>query len=140
MRALLLVLLLAACTQTIPTEEPATSAESALAQMPAWETARAAGVDFRAVGEEPGWMLDIYTQNRIVLLWDYGEANAEFPLPEPILPRWNGEIYETRTAAHTLRVEIRRTPCQDTMSGENFPTAVSVDIDGRTLTGCGRSV
>ena len=76
MRALILVAALAACSPQPATqaEAPATpaaetaatpTAPSALEQMPTWETARAAGVDFRAVGQEPGWIVDIYTQDRI---------------------------------------------------------------------------
>ncbi len=51
-----------------------------------WEHAKLTGVDFRAVGNEPG----------------------------------------------------RR--CQDTMSGEAFEVSVSVTLDERTLTGCGRAL
>ena len=75
MRALILVAALAACspqpaTQAeAPAAEPAaTTTQSALEQMPTWETARAAGVDFRAIGQEPGWIVDVYTQDRIVAL------------------------------------------------------------------------
>src|SRR5690349_14903137 len=95
MRALLFVLALAACspqTDSAPSveETPAPAADAAatddtaanLAQMPRWEAARDAGVDFRGVGQEPGWIMDIYGEARegaIVLLWDYGEHLQQFP-------------------------------------------------------------
>ncbi|MGQ0533735.1 MAG: COG3650 family protein [Caulobacteraceae bacterium] len=151
MRALILVAALTACTpqpakqDETPAAE-ATSAESGsanesnLAQMPSWDGARGAGVDFRAVGQEPGWMVDIYTQNRIVALLDYGESLIEFPRAEPTYPIEGSTHYETQDDGHRLSIIIRRSPCQDAMSGENYPATVDVVIDGRTLNGCGRSV
>lgn len=149
MRVLILALALAACAPASEapeqTEAPAPvaeaqSAESNMAAMPPWSEARAAGVDFRGVGQEPGWMIDIYQQNRILLLLDYGESLTEFPLPTPTYPQEGATRYETQTDAHTLSVTIRRFPCEDVMSGEAFPASIEINIDGRTLTGCGRSV
>ncbi len=144
MRALILACALGACTPQMsnsPAQQAgAATTEDALSRMPSWENARAAGVDFRAVGSEPGWMLDIYQRDRIVLLWDYGQASAEFPLTEPSYPQEGATRYEARARGHTLRVTIRRFPCSDPMSGERFGATVEVVIDGRTLSGCGRSV
>lgn len=148
MRALLVSLFLAACSQQAPPPEetsstPAveTSAEtSALTQMPSWEGARAAGVDFRGVGQEPGWMVDIYRQDRIVLLLDYGASIVTFPLTEPTAPQEGVRRYQSQTDGRALTLTIRRSPCQDAMSGEPFPATVEVAIDGRTLNGCGRTV
>jgi uncharacterized membrane protein len=150
MRALILVLALAACTEqasTFPQEEsasqtdvsPASTETSALAQMPTWEGARAAGVDFRAIGQEPGWIVDVYTQGRIVALLDYGETRLEFPRPEPTYPTEGATRFATQANGHTLSITYRRFPCEDAMSGEPFPSTVEVVIDGRTLNGCGRS-
>ncbi|ANP45315.1 COG3650 family protein [Candidatus Viadribacter manganicus] len=146
MRALIFVAALAACSPQ--TETPATTAEapattttqSALEQMPTWETARAAGVDLRAIGQEPGWIVDIYTQGRIVALLDYGQTHLEFPLPEPTAPTEDATRFETQADGHALSITYRRLPCQDAMSGESYPATVEVIFDGRTLNGCGRSV
>lgn len=150
MRALVLVFALAACSQQAPTtetppeaatvEQPSLTVEEALARMPNWDAARAAGVDFRGVGQEPGWIVDVYTQDRIRLTWDYGESTADFPLPAPTYPQEGSTRYESATDGRTLAVTIRRFPCQDAMSGEAYPSTVEVVIDGRTLNGCGRSV
>lgn len=148
MRALILVLALAACSPapatkedapTAPASETANSPRAALAQMPTWDGARAAGVDFRAVGQEPGWIVDIYTQNRIVALLDYGETLIEFPRTEPTYPAEGATRFDTQADGHTLSITYRRFPCEDAMSGEAYPSAVEVVIDGRTLNGCGRS-
>jgi len=154
MRALLLALALAACGQgTTPTAEapevPTPQAEAAaspqtpqeaLALMPSPENARAAGVDFRAVGQEPGWILDIYTRGIIKFAWDYGEEYAEFAIAEPTYPQEGATRYEANSDGRALVVLIRRAPCQDAMSGQAFPSTVEVTIDGRTLDGCGGSV
>lgn len=147
MRALILVAALAACTaepakQDAPppaTTEAAATTQAALAQMPSWADARAAGVDFRAVGQEPGWIVDVYTQNRIVALLDYGETLIEFPRTNPTAPAEGATRYETQANGHTLSITIRRAPCEDAMSGEPYPASVDLVIDGRTLNGCGKS-
>jgi uncharacterized membrane protein len=164
MRVLILCVALAACsgepagqsaeTETpaveTPTESPRTPAETAaapatsneanLAQMPSWQEARTRGVDFRAVGQEPGWLLDIYTRDRIRFLWDYGESLADFPLTSPNTAQEGVTRYQTQADGRTLTITIRRTPCNDGMSGEAYPARVDVEIDGRALNGCGRSV
>jgi len=151
MRAVLIALALAACAPPQQTETPmaepaapsstaTTSPDAALATLPTWETARAAGVDFRAVGQEPGWILDIYAQDRIVLIWDYGSNRIELPRAEPTYPQEGSARYDAQGDGHTLAVTVRRFPCQDGMSGEDYPATVEVIIDGRTLQGCGSSV
>lgn len=114
--------------------------QEALAAMPSWETARSAGVDFRAVGQEPGWLLDIYTRGIIKFAWDYGENYAEFAVASPDTSQEGATRYEANSDGRTLVVTIRRTPCNDGMSGQPYPSAVEVVIDGRALNGCGRSV
>jgi putative lipoprotein len=154
MRALLFVLALAACSQQTETpaepaaETPAPAAETAasndpatnLARMPAPDGLRAAGVDFRAVGQEPGWIVDIYTRGIIKMVWAYGENYAEFAVEPPNTTQEGATRYEAASDGRALVVTIRRAPCQDAMSGEAYPATVEVVIDGTTLNGCGRSV
>jgi uncharacterized membrane protein len=120
-------------------ESAANDTQAALASMPTWEAARAAGVDFRAIGQEPGWIIDVYAQDRIVALLDYGQSRLEFPRSEPTYPVEGSTRYETQANGHTLAITIRRFPCEDAMSGEPYPSTVEVVVDGRTLNGCGRS-
>jgi uncharacterized membrane protein len=151
MRALILALALssalAACGQTTVVENTAEDTSTAAPAAdpnappaPAWEDARAEGVDFRAVGQEPGWMLNIYREAKITLDWDYGQSKAEFPLSTPDTSQEGATHYNAQAGGHTLAVTIRRFPCQDAMSGAAFPSTVEVVIDGQTLQGCGRSI
>jgi len=106
-----------------------------------WETARLRGVDFRAVGNEPGWHLELSFGRRIVMVTDYGKRRHSFPAPaEPFDADAAQSTIRARTADHRLEVVIRSDPCRDTMSGENFETTVRATLDGDTFYGCGRSL
>jgi putative lipoprotein len=104
-----------------------------------WEEARLMGVDFRAVGNEPGWRLDVYSKERLVLVTDYGRERYEFPAVVPVIDRSaRTAVYETRNDDHKLRAIIEGKRCVDNMSGDAFPSTVTVMLDGRVLKGCGR--
>ena len=49
-------------------------------------------------------------------------------------------VYHAETEAHDLTVTITDEPCTDAMSGERFEAAVTVELDGETYRGCGRSL
>ena len=44
-----------------------------------WEDAKLRGVDFRAVGNEPGWHLELTAGEKVVFVGDYGTTRQEFP-------------------------------------------------------------
>ena len=104
-----------------------------------WEAAALRGVDFRAVGNEPGWHLEILDGVRIQLVADYGQKRVSTPAPEPIV---DGErtIYRVETEAHRLEIVIDHEACADTMSEETFTARATVILDDQTLEGCGRSL
>jgi uncharacterized membrane protein len=102
-----------------------------------WEKAKLDGADFRAVGNEPGWNLEILEGSRIVLVADYGDSQVEQPLPEPSVDR---EARTTRWDAGELIVEVIGRPCRDSMSGESFESTVVVTWGEQTLRGCGRAL
>ena len=102
-----------------------------------WEKAKLDGVDFRAIGNEPPWVLEIRGMSRIILETGYGGTRIEWPLPP------HTEDRATRTArwnAGALRLEVVARPCRDSMSGEAFESEVIVTWQGRTLRGCGRAL
>lgn len=105
-----------------------------------WVDAAARGAVFRAIGQEPGWHLEIHPE-RIVLVYSYGEARAAVPNPgalvDPAQPirRWRAV-----TEAHVLAVTVEDRPCTDVMSGDILPAAVTVELDDSRFTGCGRDL
>jgi len=104
-----------------------------------WQEAADRGVDFRAVGQEPGWFLEIDKEKQIRLVYDYAEHEVMAPVPASTV-KGNSTIYDATIESHHLVIVIEDAPCPDAMSGEAFPRRVSVTIDTRTLRGCGRDI
>ncbi len=120
------------------TDAPATEATAPPAGSP-WDDAARRGVTFRALGQEPGWSVEIQPGRAIELTTDYGANRVSTPVPEPSTDPASGvTTYRARTEAHDLEIAIAKTSCTDVMSGETFEAQVTVRIDGRELRGCGR--
>ncbi len=105
-----------------------------------WEAARLDGVDFRAVGNEPGWLLEL-AGDQVVLETDYGTSRYEFRTPPAdvdVAARLTR--YQVVENGQELSLELKGQRCTDTMSGEIFPTRVSITLNGRILRGCGRAL
>ncbi len=100
-----------------------------------WEKSKLDGADFRAVGNEPGWSLEIFEKNRAVLVTGYGASRIERLLPQPAV---NQQARTTRWDAGDMIVELTGKTCHDSMTGEPFETTVVVIWNGQTLRGCGR--
>jgi uncharacterized membrane protein/membrane-bound inhibitor of C-type lysozyme len=105
-----------------------------------WEHAKLSGVDFRAVGNEPGWHMEIRPEV-IVLVTDYGEHRYAFPTPAPDEDDVErSTTYRTEADGIALEITLRGERCTDTMSDEAYETSVEVLLDGRRLMGCGRAL
>ena len=106
-----------------------------------WEDAKLRGVRFRAVGNEPGWHLELMPGRHIHFVHDYGQKEVLTPMPQPVtFAKENKTVYRAQTEAHTLKVTILGEPCNDTMSGEAFASKVMVVLDGKMFRGCGRAL
>ena len=104
-----------------------------------WEDARLRGVDFRAVGNEPGWHLEIYDQKMVLFTHNYGKDRYAFPAESPLKDgAERATSYLLESGEHRLVVTLVGVPCADSMSGEGFETTVSLEFDGKQLFGCGR--
>ena len=90
--------------------------------------------EFRAIGNEPGWMLGI-TDSVTTLRWDYDERRASAPTP-PAEAIPGGRRFAVQGGT-PFTVAVRDTLCADGMSGRQFPARVQVTIGERTLDGCG---
>lgn len=102
-----------------------------------WDEARERGASLQAVGQEPGWTLEIIPEGEIVFVADYGARRVATPDP-------GGEadgdrlVYHAVTESADLRVVVSPEPCEDVMSGAPYPATVEVTLDGETYRGCGR--
>jgi uncharacterized membrane protein len=104
-----------------------------------WQEAAERGVDFRAVGQEPGWFLEIDKEKQIRLVYDYAEHQIITAVPAPTM-KGTSTIYDAMAESHRLTILVENAPCTDGMSGEAFPRSVSVTIDSRTMRGCGKDI
>jgi len=130
--------MLAACDQAGDTPAPEPRVDKA-AINDVWHKAKLRGVAFRAIGQEPGWLLEITDGVEILLVTDYGETRTSLPYVEPLVYQEERRTQFVLDAANTI-VEIRRVPCQDLMSGEEFEVTVSIKQTDRELHGCGRAL
>jgi putative lipoprotein len=106
-----------------------------------WEEALLLGIDFRGVGQEPGWVLDLDDGRWIRYVGDYGATTVFAAAPDPERAPEGGAVYRARGGdGRELVVAIRQTPCRDVMSGQSFTHAVSVRLDGGQVDGCGRAL
>jgi uncharacterized membrane protein len=106
-----------------------------------WLDAERRGVTFRAVGQEPGWLLEIGAEGQIRLVTDYGAEERILPMPPPVVDSvsWT-TTYRVVAPDVDLTIDIRDEPCADTMSGERFPATVTVVLNRMRYSGCGRAL
>ncbi|HEU4516547.1 MAG TPA: META domain-containing protein, partial [Steroidobacteraceae bacterium] len=83
--------------------------------------------DFRAIGQEPGWQLEIRMGSEMRFTYDYGQGSAVTPAARALLDTRTGtRSFHARTEANDLRVEIVPVKCEDPMSGKPYPATVTV--------------
>jgi uncharacterized membrane protein len=100
--------------------------------------AEAEAVDFRGVGNEPGWIVEVVEGRHIRFRYDYGERQIITPVPERSADDESGAVeYRAASDAGDLEVRIASEPCADDMSGFPFPATVTVMLGERTFRGCG---
>src|SRR5690625_1166168 len=101
-----------------------------------WPEARARGAEIRAIGQEPGWWLEIRRGGRVMRAREYGTRRqvVDRPPAEPLED--GGERFHVAQAGITITV--RELFCEDIMSGEAMPLTVEVLTPDETLQGCGR--
>ena len=106
-----------------------------------WEHAKLNGVDFRALGNEPGWYMEISNKQDILLVTDYGQRTYRFPSSTiKSDPNDRTTIYSASSNDNMIEVVIKGDPCRDSMSGEAFSATVSVVVNDRRYTGCGKAL
>lgn len=101
-----------------------------------WDDARSRGVAFRAVGNEPGWLVEIGQGDAPSLhaQLDFGSRKLDIA---SVQPRAKGDGW-TGKSANGTQVELitERKPCQDD-AGATFDVTAQLHAGGKTYTGCG---
>jgi putative lipoprotein len=101
------------------------------------EDARARGVEFRASGNEPGWVWELLS-NRMVFVGAYGaDRITTSRVDAPNASTQGGAVYLGVAESRRMTVRVVPGPCVDTMSGELAMSTVQVELDGKTYRGCG---
>ena len=102
-----------------------------------WEKAKLDGYDFRAVGNEPPWIL-LFRGGEATFFTGYGKRKHVFE--GTIRNEKSRSIYEGKGPDGTLTVVLEPGPCNDSMADERYETRVTAQWKGRTLHGCGNAL
>lgn len=104
-----------------------------------WKKARSEGIQFRAVGNEPGWLIEIRDDQMIKFINDYGDLEIKAPVDDLWLgPAGEDKIYYVENDVIQFQVIIMKKTYQDTISGENFPYQVRVVFPSKSYVGGGK--
>lgn len=98
-------------------------------------------VYFKATGNEPFWGLKIGKDKTVFTSLIEGMESISFKSVEPIRAMdANVKMYKLNNGKTSATITIEQFECQDSMSGEKSPYTVKVEIDGKTLNGCGKYI
>ena len=112
---------------------------SAAAQLDPWEEAREKGVVFRAVGNEPGWLIEVDQKDSIKFVNYYGAMEIIVPVDDIWLgPDGEDRIYYVENEVIPFQLIITKKHYQDSMSGEVFPYQARVIFPEKSYTGGGK--
>ena len=138
-------LLFVGCTERPSESSPESAASTdtldaigAAKRAETWRAARRRGVRFRAIGQEPGWLVEV-TDDSLRVEWNYGQQMASGPRVEAEGAASNEPLrYVAETKQGPVQVEAVERRCVDPMNGDAFPLSVTVRVGTDTLAGCGR--
>lgn len=120
-------------------ENKAHEREEAIAKHDVWHAAKLRGVSFRAIGQEPHWLLEVINGEKIVLVTDNGLKRTVYPYVEPkINQQQRRTIFSMKE--QKLEVVIEGKDCSDIMSGEKFSVSVVITLNDTQFKGCGRAL
>ena len=99
-----------------------------------WADAASRGIAFRAVGNEPGWTVEIGTGGAPSLsaVLDYGQRKIMVAQMRPAQLGYRGETGDGTLVA----LDIQRAPCQ-AASGETFEADATLTVGSESYRGCG---
>ena len=132
-----LLLAAAACTGAEPPSRQAADPPAEGGPASREDRFRALGATFVGSGNEPGWLLAMWPDS-VVLVADYGADTVRFPAVEPEVLETGGSLWALEAGSRSLSLAISPEPCQDDMSGAEFPATIQYVLDSLiTRRGCG---
>jgi putative lipoprotein len=100
------------------------------------EDARARGVVYRALGNEPGWVLEVGPASRLSWTTNWGQDRFDFEQAQATTAPDGATVYTAQQGDVSIRASIKAERCVD--DGEvEFDHVVIVESGGQTLRGCG---
>ena len=94
---------------------------------------------FRAIGQEPAWLLEIKADRDILIVTDYGAERHSYPYVKPETFQ-NEQRQKFNLPVGGIIIEITETACTDIMSGQKFESTVTITTPERGLRGCGKAL
>jgi membrane-bound inhibitor of C-type lysozyme len=99
------------------------------------EDARVRGVSFRAIGNEPGWVLEIGPAGRISWTTNYGELRYDFDQSQ-MATAGDATTYTAQQGTNTIKVTVKAERCVDDGDVE-YDHSANVEFEGQSYRGCG---
>lgn len=99
------------------------------------EDARARGVTFRALGNEPGWVLEVGPGTRLSWTTNYGELRYDFDQAQAATTA-GAVTYVAQQGTNAIKATLRNAACVDD-GGIEFDHAATVEFEGQLYRGCG---
>lgn len=110
-----------------------------LAEEDPWEKAREDGIVFRAVGNEPGWLIEVAQDDSIKFINHSGEMEIKVPVDDIWFgPDGEDRIYYVENEVIPFQLIVMKKRHEDTMSGEVFPYQARVIFPEKSYTGGGK--
>lgn len=99
-----------------------------------WNAAVLRGLAFRAVGNEPGWFVEVDAGSNPMLraTLDYGERRLDVANVQR-----TADGYRGMSGGQPVTLVVRRTACTDGMSGQRFEASATLRVGERDYSGCG---
>lgn len=102
-----------------------------------WEDAKLRGVDYRALGNEPSWVIELSDKTQLRIVTDYGQTIRLLTMAGPTSNTDKLQsVYRNKEATLTITAQ----PCRDSMSGEEFSSSAELQLNDKTYSGCGRAL
>ena len=138
MKPIILFILALTCF-IVQAENKAREREQAIAKHDVWHAAKLRGVSFRAIGQEPHWLLEVTNGEKILLVTNNGLKRTAYPYVEPKVNQQQRRTIFSMNK-QKLEVVIKGKDCSDIMSGEKFAVSVFITLNGKQFKGCGRAL